>query len=93
MPQVIQSKYHVRSFKFFRLRLLSLNNSEIPAYIEKLEKESKALKEDAIKLSWFMRGGATYNDTMLMSQSEREMINSLIKENIETTKKTGLNFF
>ena len=62
-------------------------------FIDKLEKEAKALKEEAIKISWFMRGGITYDDAMLMSQDERAVINKLIKDNIETTKKTGLNFF
>jgi len=72
---------------------LDLPVDRIPGYIDKLEKDAKALKEEAIKISWFMRGGISYDDAMLMSQDERGMINKLIKENIETTKKTGLNFF
>jgi len=40
-----------------------------------------------------MRGGLSYNEAMSLSYSEREIISNIIKENIETTKKTGLNYF
>lgn len=40
-----------------------------------------------------MRGGVTYDDAMLLDQTEREIISKLIKENLETTKKSGLPFF
>lgn len=44
-------------------------------------------------MSWYMRGGATVTELWEMSQADREIINSLIKENLETTKKTGVPFF
>jgi hypothetical protein len=40
-----------------------------------------------------MRGGITYNEAMMLSTKEREIIGSIIKENIETTKNSGLPFF
>jgi len=40
-----------------------------------------------------MRGGATYDDVMQMSHTERTMISELIKENLETTKSSKLPFF
>jgi len=40
-----------------------------------------------------MRGGIQYNDIMLLTVLEREIISNLIKENIETTKKSKLPFF
>lgn len=48
---------------------------------------------NALKLSWFMRGGATYDDIMNMSHKEIEAINKIIDENLETTKKSKLPFF
>jgi hypothetical protein len=72
---------------------LTLNNDQIVNLIEGYEKESRAYKDEALKMSWFMRGGITYDDAMMLSQVEREIVAKLIKENIETTKKTGLNFF
>ena len=40
-----------------------------------------------------MRGGVTYDDAMMLDNSERKIINEIIKENLETTKKSGLPFF
>jgi hypothetical protein len=40
-----------------------------------------------------MRGGLSYEDALMLSIEERKMINALIKENLETTKKSGLPFF
>jgi hypothetical protein len=57
------------------------------------DKETKAIKKDALKLSWYMRGGLTYNDIMVLSTTEREWIGDIIKDNLETTKKSGLPFF
>ena len=51
------------------------------------------IREESIKLCWYMRGGITYEQALEMSSSERDMVSKLIKENLETTKKTGLNFF
>jgi hypothetical protein len=39
-----------------------------------------------------MRGGATYEDILNMSVSERRSIAEIIEENYETTKKTNLPF-
>ena len=57
------------------------------------DKEVRALKNEALKMSWYMRGGLSYEDAMHLSQSERELIGDIIKENMEITKKSGLNFF
>lgn len=40
-----------------------------------------------------MRGGATYQDVLNMSSTERAYIDELIKENLETTKTSRLPFF
>jgi len=56
---------------------LSLQVEQVPNYIDQLEREAKAFKEEAIRLSWFMRGGVTYEDAMCMSQDERQIITNL----------------
>lgn len=58
-----------------------------------MEKESNDIKKSALKLSWFMRGGVTYEDILNMSDMERTAISELIDENLDTTKKSGLPFF
>jgi hypothetical protein len=40
-----------------------------------------------------MRGGLSYQDAMNLSLKERESISKIVKENLETTKKSGLPFF
>jgi hypothetical protein len=57
-----------------------------------MDKEAKAIKKDVLKLCWYMRG-LSYAEVMNMSWEEREIVGEIIKENLETTKKTGLPFF
>ena len=40
-----------------------------------------------------MRGGLTLDDAFALSFEERELISELIKDNLETTKKTQMPFF
>jgi hypothetical protein len=61
--------------------------------VEAMEKETRNIRLDVLKLCWYMRGGITYDEAIQMSQSERGIINEIIKENLETTKKSGLPFF
>jgi hypothetical protein len=61
--------------------------------VEAMEKETRNIRLDVLKLCWYMRGGVTYDEAIQMSQSERSIINELVKENLETTKKSGLPFF
>lgn len=58
-----------------------------------MDKEVKSLKEDMFKIVWFMRGGVTYSEIVNMSTPERELMGKLIKENLETAKKTGQPFW
>jgi len=58
-----------------------------------MENECKDIKGSALKQSWYMRGGVSYEDVLNMSSDERVAINKLIEENLETTKKTQLPFF
>jgi hypothetical protein len=57
------------------------------------ERETRAIKEEALRFCWWMRGGITYDDAMLLSKDEREIIGDIIKENLENTKKSGMPFF
>ena len=58
-----------------------------------MEKEAEAVRNDSLKICWFMRGGLTYTEAQHLSPRERELISRLVKENLETTKKSGLPFF
>lgn len=65
---------------------------EILQYSDQLDKEAREIKKDVLKLCWYMRG-LSYDEGMNLSWEDREIISELVKENLETTKKTGLNFF
>jgi len=58
-----------------------------------MDQEADSIRQQSIKMSWYMRGGATYQDIMQMSFKERSLISELIKENLETTKTSKLPFF
>jgi hypothetical protein len=58
-----------------------------------MEKEANGLRQEALKLAWYMRGGITYEQILQLSFVERNFIAEIISENLETTKKTQLPFF
>jgi hypothetical protein len=58
-----------------------------------MEQEVTNIRQQTLKMSWHMRGGATYEDIMQMSLQERNLISELIKSNLETTKTSRLPYF
>lgn len=79
--------------KFFRARLLALSTVEIEQLVESYEKQADQYRDNALRLAWHMRGSVSYSDALAMSHKEREMINKITKDNMETVKKTGLPYF
>tara|TARA_R110000803_G_scaffold80791_1_gene146640 strand:- start:12 stop:224 length:213 start_codon:yes stop_codon:yes gene_type:complete len=70
-----------------------MSRDDMLDYFNQLEKQSKAIKEEVLKLCWYMRGSISYNEGMMLSPDERTMISNIVKDNLETTKKSGLPFF
>lgn len=60
---------------------------------DKLWDEAMAIKFNAQRLAWYMRGGIDFVDIMNMSKAEIDNLNKIIDDNMETTKKTKLPFF
>jgi hypothetical protein len=58
-----------------------------------MERECNDIRQEALQMSWYMRGGLSYDQALQLSVGERKLINKLIKDNLETTKKSGLPFF
>jgi len=73
--------------------LLSQSDSDIIQTLTDMENISKEIKHDLLKICWYMRGGVSYDEATAMSPQEREIIGNLVKDNLETTKKTGQPFF
>jgi hypothetical protein len=61
--------------------------------IEQMDTEVENIRTEALRMSWYMRGGLSYDQALQLNSAERATVNSLIKENLETTKKSGLPFF
>jgi len=58
-----------------------------------MESEIKNLKHELLKICWYMRGGVTYQESLNLDIEERKIVAQIVKENLETTKKSGRDFF
>ena len=89
----IQSVIDLGHDQFFRSRLLVSTPDQIGHLVDQMEKETVDIRREALQMSWYMRGGITYNQALSLSVNERGLISELIKDHLETTKKSGLPFF
>jgi hypothetical protein len=72
---------------------LVLDIDGINTMVKDYELESKAIKDELFKICWYMRGGVTYSESLMLSYEDREIISKIISKNLEITKESGLNFF
>lgn len=72
---------------------MSLNLEEIQELSEKMEKQTKALKNQLYKLCWYMRGSLSFSESFDLSIEDIEIISEIIKDNLDTTKKIQMPFF
>jgi hypothetical protein len=61
--------------------------------VDQMEKDTVNIRREALQMAWYMRGGLSYDQALQLSVGERTLISELIKENLDTTKKSGLPFF
>jgi len=79
--------------KFFRIRILPLSLGEILEESRKIESHQKEIKSELLKICWYMQGGVTIEEAYMLSHEDKQLIGDIIKDNLETTKKSGLPFF
>lgn len=72
---------------------MSLEPSEVEELIKGYEDEVRALKDDSLRLAWYMRGALSYDEAMMLGLSDKEILAKIIKDNIKTTEETKLPFF
>lgn len=72
---------------------MTSNPERITKIVEDYDKEIKSIRNDLLKMCWHMRGGITYEEAVNLSHEERKNVGEIIKDNMETTKKTGLPYF
>jgi hypothetical protein len=70
-----------------------MNTDQVAKLVDQMGKESDNIREEAFNMSWYLRGGISYNDALQLSVDERKLIGKIIKDHMETTKKSGLPFF
>ena len=71
---------------------MPLDIDGINQVVKEYEDESKALKEEIFKISWFMRG-ASFLEAFSLTFEDRQIIAKIIEGNMEITKETGHPFF
>ena len=67
--------------------------AEILEEVKHMENEQKEIKSEILKLCWYMRGSITIDEGFYLSYEDRSLIGDIVKDNLETTKKSGLPFF
>jgi len=70
-----------------------LNPEQVAKMIDDMDKEINDIRMEALRLAWYMRGGLPYDQALQLSIEERKLISQIVKDNMETTKKSGLPFF
>ena len=58
-----------------------------------MDKEIAEIRKEAFRMAWYMRGGIPYDQVMQLGTTERKLIGEIVKDNMETTKRSGLPFF
>lgn len=61
--------------------------------LDSYDREIKALKNEILRMCWFMRGSLTYSEAMALSRNERELIAEIIKNNLEIAKESKMPFW
>ncbi len=72
---------------------MTLDAQGILGLVKSYENQVKQIKEELLRFCWYMRGGLSYDQAMLLSVEDRRIINEIVKDNLETAKKSGMPFF
>lgn len=66
------------------MTLRSGNPADIQQMFEQLRESSRALIKNTIQLVYFMRGAISYNEMMLLTPGERDIIADFLKERLDS---------
>jgi hypothetical protein len=70
-----------------------MSHDEIVAYVERMEGDVKTIKRDLMQTVWHMRGGISYSEAHMLSNSERNIVADIVKDHMDVTNKTHLPYF
>lgn len=58
-----------------------------------MDRDVSSIRSEMADLMWFSRGGLSYEDAFYLSPNDRRAFSDMVKQHMETTKKSGLPFF
>ena len=70
-----------------------LDNKGIDNLVTEYENDTKALRGELFRYSWYMRGGLSFSEAFMLTPEDREILAKIIEEHLETTKSSQLPFF
>lgn len=70
-----------------------MSNDDIILLLDKMDKRVKAIKTELLQQCWGMRGSLSLDQAMMLSPADRNLITTILNNNLETTKKLGLPYF
>lgn len=70
-----------------------MTREEALVEIEKLENERKDMKAELFRIGWYMRGFVSDDSIFYHEYENRAIMADIIKDNLKTTKDSGLPFF
>ena len=66
-------------------------NHDLEAYLKDLEGQTKSIKDEIFRISWYMRGGVSSDDLFhKYTYEDRLIMNQIIKDNLEATKNAKM---
>ena len=72
---------------------MTLTPEEILGLVKSYENEIKNIKDELLRICWYMRGGISYNDSMDLTMEDRRLVTKIVQDNLDTAKKSGMPFF
>lgn len=58
--------------------------------LKDFDSEAKTLKTELLRTVWYMRGGISIDQAYMLSTRDLELISTIVKENIDNSKKSGM---
>jgi len=70
-----------------------MDESDMIAFFQKLDKEQEQLRTNVLKAVWSMRGGISLDEAYQLSLKDLSEISQVTKENYEIAKKIKMAHF
>jgi len=68
-----------------------MKEADIEEYLTRLEESAKNYKSQLFRLCWYMRGGVSIDNLLFdLSLEDIQIMNNIVQDNIEITKKSGM---